>query len=62
MIEGKKIEVKAYNKTTLAGLYGVSVETFTKWIAPFADLIGPVIGRIFTPKQVKVIFDCLGEP
>jgi hypothetical protein len=62
MSQDKEIKPKAMNKTTLARLYNVHIDTFTKWIEPFADKIGTVTGRIFTPKQVETIFECLGEP
>lgn len=58
----KKIKATAMNKTTLAKLYNIHVDTFTKWLEPFAEQIGTVTGRIYTPKQVEKIFECLGEP
>jgi hypothetical protein len=54
--------IKAMNKKQLADLYGVSVNTFSKWLKPFKDRIGKLMGYIYTPKQVRIIFECLGEP
>jgi transposase len=62
MNENCKAKIKPKNKKELAALYGVSVKTFNKWIEPFKDKIGKMQGRMYTPKQVRVIFDCLGEP
>lgn len=42
--------------------YKVHVRTFCKMIQPILDKIGPVTGRQFTPKQVQIIYDHLGEP
>lgn len=62
MSQDKEIKPKAMNKTKLAALYNVHIDTFSKWLEPFSDKIGNVTGRIFTPKQVEIIFECLGEP
>ena len=50
------------NTKQLAALYKVNTETFNKWLKPFKKKIGKRIGNLYTPKQVKIIFDCLGEP
>lgn len=62
MSDNKEIKPKAMNKTQLAKLYNVHIDTFSNWLLPFAEKIGTVTGRIFTPKQVETIFECLGEP
>lgn len=50
-------------KTQLASMYGVCVETFTKWIKPFQTEIGKMSGRYtYTPAQVKIIFEKIGQP
>jgi hypothetical protein len=56
------IIIKAMNKKQLAGLYGVSVVTFSRWIKPFEKKIGAIKGKLYTPKQIREIYDCLGEP
>jgi hypothetical protein len=55
-------EVRAYRMWQLAAAYQVHVSTFRKWIKPHQDKIGKQISRMYTPKQVQIIIDCLGEP
>ena len=43
----------------LAARWCVNEKTVKKWIAPFADELGPVNGNLFTPRQVKIILDHL---
>ena len=50
--------IKSYSRKELLQLYGVSHPTFAKWIKALA-LEGK---RIFTPKEVGMIFELLGEP
>jgi hypothetical protein len=50
---------------TLAAKYHVNIRTFRKWLKPieylFADKIA--IGRRdYTPREVKMIYEHLGEP
>lgn len=52
----------AKNTKQMAALYGISVKTFAKWIKPHLKIIGDKIGYTYTPKQVKAIFEALGEP
>ena len=54
--------VKPQTKQELANAYGVSTRTLTNWIAPFKDKIGIRLGHTYTPKQVQIIYDLLGEP
>jgi hypothetical protein len=58
----KKIELKPYNLKDLTIIYGVNIKTLKKWLLPFHDQIGEKRGRLFTVKQVKVIFSNLGIP
>ena len=51
-----------YNYKQLAKLYGVSYDTLKRWLKPFATEIGPVEGRILNPRQVRLIFEKLGNP
>jgi transposase-like protein len=55
-------QIKPMNIKQLAALYGVHRSTMTRWLIPFRDKIGKRTGNLFTPKQVRIIFDCLGEP
>lgn len=54
--------ITAQSKNQLADAYVVSLKTFTSWIEPFKDNIGEYRGKIYTPKQVKIIYDLLGCP
>lgn len=54
--------IKAYNTKQLSQLYNISPDTFRNWIKPFKDKIGKRSGQLYTPKQVTIIFDSLGEP
>ena len=53
---------KSYSKTQLAKLYHVSYNTIMKWIKNIPDLKLTPKKRIFTPKQLEIIFRELGEP
>jgi DeoR/GlpR family transcriptional regulator of sugar metabolism len=56
-------KVQSYSKKELCQLYKVSTVTFRKWIQHLA-IEGKinVSKRIFTPKEVKIIFEEIGEP
>lgn len=56
------VEVKPYSLTELANIYSVTNRTIKNWMKPFEKEIGEKIGRIYTAKQVKVIFEKLGLP
>lgn len=49
-------------KKDLALMYGVTVRTFSRWEKKFLNKIGPVYGRAYTPKQVRILIQCIGEP
>jgi hypothetical protein len=49
-------------KKELAYQYGVSVQTFVKWIKEIPNLHLSPFQKIFTPKQIEIIFNHLGEP
>jgi hypothetical protein len=46
----------------LAKQYKVDKRTLIDWLKPFKERVGERTGRIYTPKQVGIIFECLGEP
>ncbi len=50
------------NKKALAGKYKVSTKTLEKWLKPIEKKVGEYSGRMFTPVQIKVIYEHLGEP
>ncbi|HEX4878102.1 MAG TPA: hypothetical protein VFV31_15640 [Chitinophagaceae bacterium] len=60
--DNSRIEIKPYSLTELAHIYGVTVRTIKKWIAPFEKETGEKIGRYYNALQVKIIFEKLGVP
>jgi len=56
--------IKAMLPSEIAGLYGVSVKTLNNWLKPFrkGDVLNRGKSKFYTPKQVKYIFECLGDP
>jgi hypothetical protein len=55
-------KILAQSKNQLADAYNVSLKTFVSWIEPLKNKIGEYRGKTYTPKQVKVIYDFLGNP
>lgn len=53
---------KPATRTQLAKRYGVSTETFKKWLVKIPNLLLDSNDRVFTPKQVGIIIEHLGEP
>jgi transposase len=58
----KTTAVKAYSQKEIIALYGVSRKIFIKWLAPFTNDVGTLVGKIYTPKQVRIIFQKLDPP
>tara|TARA_B110000211_G_C13754283_1_gene410245 strand:+ start:241 stop:432 length:192 start_codon:yes stop_codon:yes gene_type:complete len=56
-----EIKIKAKTKTEMAEDYNVNLRAYARWGKPFEDEIGDYRG-IYTPKQVAVIYDKLGQP
>ena len=54
--------VKPYNLKELSILYGISKNTFMRWLLPFENLVGSKIGSYYTVLQVETIFFKLGLP
>ncbi len=50
------------NRTELAQKYKVSIPTLNKWLVLIPNLSLMENQRIFTPKQVEIIINHLGEP
>jgi len=46
----------------LVQLYGVHADTFKKWLAKVPELNWQPGTRIFTPKEVAIILEHLGNP
>ena len=59
-METKK--TKALSKSELANQYGITLKTLRGWLQGVPDLGVMPAQKIFTPKQVKKIFEHLGEP
>lgn len=53
---------KPATRNQLAKRYGVSPETFKKWLVKIPDLLLDTRDRVLTPKQVGIIIEHLGEP
>ena len=63
MNQEPRTQPEAMTKTQLALLYKVCPKTLAKWLKPFITEIGDLPGTyLFTPAQVKTIFDKIGEP
>ena len=58
----QQFEIKAYSKSQLFAHYGVTAQTFRKWLRPILTEIGTYTGKMYTPAQVKKIVDHLGPP
>lgn len=43
----------------LSARWCVNEKTVKRWIEPFLDELGTVNGKLFTPRQVKIILDHL---
>lgn len=41
--------------------YNVAHTTWTRWLKPLRELI-PTYTKVYNPKQVKAIYDLLGDP
>ncbi len=58
----ENIPVQPYSLKELSAMYGVSKNTFKKWLQPFKEELGKRNGYYYNNKQVKLIFDKLGSP
>lgn len=55
-------EIKAYTTKELISLYAISARTFRAWIKPFRGELGPFCGKVWTPKQVRIIISKIDPP
>lgn len=53
------MEPKAMTLKELADRWNVSIPTVRKWLKPFAEEIGPRVGSLYSPHQVKIILSKL---
>jgi hypothetical protein len=54
-------QIQAYTHKELAKRYGCDPRTLAKWLNEIKDL-GPRVGNLYSPWQVSMIMDKLGEP
>ena len=57
-----KIPIRPYTVEELANIYGVTSRTVKLWIKPFKNEVGKKIGRLYSYKQIEIIFEKLGRP
>jgi len=55
-------DTRPLNYKQLAAIYEVSHKTLKSWLEPFMEEIGEMRGKTFTLRQVRIIFERLGEP
>jgi len=59
----EEVRLKSYSKSELKEMYGISAKTLSAWIKPFKEELNIKSNqRLYTPKQIKIIFDKLGNP
>jgi len=66
-MNSKQEKITSYSKKELAYAYKVSTKTLNRWLIPHLKELGLtrlqyVKIKVFTPAQIKVIFEVLGEP
>lgn len=54
--------IRAYSHKELAVMYCCSRKTLSRWLQHIPGELGPRMGRLYTPRQVRLIFGHLGEP
>jgi len=57
-----KQRYKSASKSMLKDAYNTTFHTLRKWLHPFKEQIGEYRGQAYTPKQVQIIIECIGEP
>ena len=58
----KENRFESQTKSQLARRFKISIPTFNKWLLLIPNLFIIPNQRIFTPKQVEIIINHLGEP
>ncbi len=54
--------IQPYTHKELAAHYRCSAKTFRRWLLQIAEDIGPRAGHFYSPRQVRIIVEKLGEP
>lgn len=55
-------KIKPYTSKEMADLYGVSPKTLRTWLLPHRKAVGERKSKYFTARQVRIIFERIGEP
>ncbi len=59
----KEMVMKPCNLKELLGRYCVSTKTMRSWLQPHEEIIGKrTTSRYFTARQMRIIYECIGEP
>ena len=62
-IIAKRYQSTGASISQLASLYGRHRDTIYKWLKPFESEIGTINeSRIYTPRQIEIIFNKIGLP
>lgn len=59
---GPEVKITAMTKKQLATRYKICVRTLNNWLKLQGETIGAPPGNIYTPAQVKQIFEIFGTP
>jgi transposase len=54
--------MRSYTTTDLAKSFGVSYPTIKKWLSTIPELDKKQQRRIFTPKELEIVFRYFGQP
>ena len=60
-MEQDEVKIQPYTTKELTAILKTTPKTFRKWIAGIKPEIGTRIGNYYNPKQVRVIFNHLGQ-
>lgn len=61
-MDDEKVVFKPMTVSGLASTYDVSWKTMQKWLKTFEKKIGKRTGNLYSPRQVKKIYDLFGNP
>jgi len=54
--------MRSYNTSDLAKAFGVSYPTIKKWLSTIPELSQKKSRRVFTPKELELLFNLFGTP
>ena len=58
----KELPLRPCNLKELAEQYSVSTKTLRTWLEPHLTRIGKRRSRYFTALQMRIIYECIGDP